>query len=128
MPLPNWLRYVNKCLTNRFTLKIAGLSFSPISIVYHTGRKSGKPYLTPVIAEPIQSGFMFALTYGPDVDWYRNVQAARGCELLWHGKKYSLENPETMAVRDALAAFPFPFKYILRLTHMQHFFKMRVQR
>ena len=127
MPLPNWLRSVNKRFTNRLTMRIARLPLSPISIVYHTGRKSGKTYQTPVIVEPIQDGFMFALTYGEDVDWYRNVRAAGKCELLWKGKMLKLESPERAPAHDALDKYPFPFKYILQLAGIQGFFKMHIQ-
>jgi deazaflavin-dependent oxidoreductase (nitroreductase family) len=127
VPLPNWLRFANKRFTNRLTMRLARLSHSPISIVYHTGRKSGQPYQTPVIAKPIEDGFMFALTYGETVDWYRNVQAAGKCELLRQGKRIKLENPETVPFPDALEAYPFPFKSILRLARVQGFFKMRIR-
>ena len=127
MPLPNWLRYVNKRFTNRLTMRLARLPLSPISIVYHIGRKSGKSYQTPVIVEPVEDGFMFALTYGEDVDWYHNVLAAEGCEILWRGKLFKLESPAGVPPQDALDSYPFPFKYILRLAGIQGFFKMRIQ-
>jgi deazaflavin-dependent oxidoreductase (nitroreductase family) len=127
MPLPNWLRYVNKRFTNRITLRIARLSFSPISIVYHIGRKSGNTYQTPVIVDRVEDGFMFALTYGEEVDWYHNVQAAGKCELLWQGKMFKLESPEKVPAQDALDTYSFPFKYILRLAGIRGFFKMRIQ-
>jgi deazaflavin-dependent oxidoreductase (nitroreductase family) len=127
MPLPNWLRYVNKRFTNRLTMRLARLPLSPISIVYHTGRKSGKLYRTPVIAEPVEDGFLFALTYGEEVDWYHNVLASGKCELLWRGKKFELENPESVPAQVARDHYPFPFKYILRLAGIQGFFQMRIQ-
>jgi hypothetical protein len=34
------------------------------------------------MVEPTTDGVVIALTYGPEVDWYRNVLAAGHCELL----------------------------------------------
>jgi len=127
MPLPNWLRYVNKRFTNRLTMNLAGLPLSPISIVHHIGRKSGKSYRTPVIVQRVEEGFLFALTYGEDVDWYHNVQAAGKCELFWRGKTYKLESPERAPAHEALDRYPLLFRYILRLAGIQGFFKMRIQ-
>jgi deazaflavin-dependent oxidoreductase (nitroreductase family) len=121
----NRMRYFNKHIVNRVTLKIAGAAHSPISAVHHVGRRSGKLYQTPVIVGPVDDGFVFALTYGAAVDWYRNVLAAGGCTLLWHGGKYTLENPETIAVEAALPAFPLPLRLVLRIMCTRHFFRMK---
>ena len=116
----------NKHVTNRLTIKIAGRPHSPISIVHHIGRRSGKPYETPIIVQPIPGGFMFALTYGPDVDWYRNVLAAGRCSLVWHGKTYQLERPQPVDSETGLSAFPFPFSPMLKLMGIRHFFRMEI--
>jgi deazaflavin-dependent oxidoreductase (nitroreductase family) len=86
--LLNRIRVFNKQALNPMILKFAGCSHSPISVIRHAGRRSGKPYLTPIIVEPLVDGFVFALTYGPKVDWYRNVLAAGWCTVIWHGKEY----------------------------------------
>jgi len=125
MYIPNWVRYANKRFTNRLMMKIAGASASPIAVVGHAGRRSGQAYETPVMVAPVPGGFVFALTYGPGVDWYRNVLAAGGCSLRWHGQGYSLREPETLERGAALPAFhPLP-RLVLRAAGMQHFFKMK---
>jgi hypothetical protein len=124
MSLPKGLRSFNKHILNRVTLKISGASHSPISTVYHMGRHSGKVYQTPIIVGRDSTGFVFALTYGVEVDWYRNVLAAGRCALIWHGKKYMLENPEPVAVEAALPVFPLPLRFILRMVGIQDFFGM----
>ena len=40
------------------------------------GRRTGKEYATPVMAEPTQDGFIIPLPYGEGVDWLKNVRAA----------------------------------------------------
>jgi hypothetical protein len=42
---------------------------------------------------PAQDGYVFALTYGPDTDWVKNVLAAGGCELRTRGRVIRLASP-----------------------------------
>ncbi len=119
------VRLFNKRVLNRLMLKIAGASHSPISVIRHVGRRSGKPYETPVIVEPLADSFVFALTYGAEVDWYRNVLAAGCATLVWHGKKYALQNPEPIEVKDALSAFPPFARPLLRNLGAGNFFRMK---
>lgn len=104
---------------NPLTRKWAGASHSLFAMVRHVGRKSGKAYETPVIVARTDTGFVFALTYGPEVDWYRNIMAAGACELQWHGHTYALNKPMPI---DAVKAVPLFFalgRPILRARHAQ---------
>lgn len=122
----NHIRYFNKRVTNRITGKIAGRRYSPICLIRHTGRRTGTPYETPIMAARTGDGFIFALTYGPNVDWYRNVLASGHATLRWQGQELALEHPQTVDARTGQNAFPFPPSLILRLLGMQHFFQMKV--
>jgi hypothetical protein len=42
-------------------------------------------YETPIFVEPFDRGFVIELTYGPQVDWYKNVLAAGGCTQVRSG-------------------------------------------
>lgn len=79
---------------NPVTLPLAGKRFSPFGLLRHAGRRSGKTYETPLRAYPFDDGFVLGLTYGPEVDWCRNVMAAGKGTLRWHGQEYELERPE----------------------------------
>ena len=79
---------------NSVTLSIAGRRFSPYALLRHTGRRSGRTYVTPLRAYPFGDGFVVGLTWGPDVDWCRNVMAAGNVTFRWHGQEYVLERPE----------------------------------
>lgn len=68
------IRVINKHVTNKILIHISGKKFGHIAILSHVGRKSGKLYRIPIIAEPIKNGFVIALTYGKKVDWYENVK------------------------------------------------------
>ena len=118
------VRFFNRRWFNPLILRVAGGRRSPFCILGHTGRSSGRTYRTPLIAVRQGDGFVFALTYGPGVDWYRNVLAAGSCTLRWKGADYSLERPQALAPLDALPAFPFPLRQILRLNGIRDYLRM----
>jgi deazaflavin-dependent oxidoreductase (nitroreductase family) len=121
------IRAFNKYIFNRLTRTFAGASHSPFALIRHVGRRSGKAYETPIIVEPMGDGVVIALTYGPDVDWYRNVLAAGHARLRWHGRTYTLEYPESTNRATALAAFALPARLVLRLLGIQHFVRMKAR-
>ena len=123
----NRMRAFNKRFLNPLILKFAGLSRNSFAVVRHVGRRSGKSYETPIMVGQVGDHFVMALTYGPQVDWYRNVQAAGRCTLLWQRRVYNLEKPEPIAVQEGLQAFPLPQNLILRLLGIQHFVSMKYQ-
>src|SRR5215207_2715866 len=120
----NGLLLFLKYTLNPLTRRLARSSFGPFSIVRHVGRRSGKPYETPIIVSPIKDGFVIELTYGRNVDWYRNVMAAGRCTLIWHGKDYEIDRIEPLDTETGRAAFPLPQQLILRLLRRKHFEKM----
>ncbi len=121
---PRRIRVFNKYVTNRILRGFASFSRGPFAIIRHVGRRSGKPYETPIMVWPLGEGFVIALTYGPEVDWYRNVLAAGGCTVFWHRRVYTVGKPEPMDAKTALPAFPAAFKLILR-RRVQHFVWMK---
>ena len=62
-------------------------------MVEHRGRRSGRRYRTPVNVFPTEDGYRFALTYGTDTDWVKNVLAAGGCRLETRGRVVRLVAP-----------------------------------
>jgi deazaflavin-dependent oxidoreductase (nitroreductase family) len=92
MPIPRIVRQWNKVGLNRVTKHIA--PWMPgFGVVVHRGRRSGRRYQTPVNVFASEDGYTFALTYGPDTDWVRNVLAASGCELCTRGRVIRLVSP-----------------------------------
>src|SRR6185436_5123389 len=94
--LINGMRFLNKKIFNPVVLKFAGSSHSPISMIRHVGRRSGITYTTPVIAQSLLNRFVFILPYGNEVDWYRNVLAAGQASVVWRGKEYAVDKPESL--------------------------------
>jgi deazaflavin-dependent oxidoreductase (nitroreductase family) len=92
MPLPHWLARVNLAFTNRFMLPIA-LVLPWFAVVEHRGRRSGVVRRTPVNVFRRGDRYVFALTYGSDAQWVRNVVAAGECDLLRLGRRTHLVEP-----------------------------------
>lgn len=121
------IRVINKHVTNKILIHIAGKKFGHFAILSHVGRKSGKRYRIPIIAEPIKNGFVIALTYGKKVDWYENVKAKGGCSLYWKNQEYNLINPEFIVKEVGLTAFPAIFRSVLRRQGIQYYLKLEIQ-
>ena len=54
------IRSFNKHILNRLTRKFASFSRGPFPVIRHPGRRSGKPYETPIMIEPLGDGFVIA--------------------------------------------------------------------
>jgi deazaflavin-dependent oxidoreductase (nitroreductase family) len=92
MPIPKAVGRWNKAGLNRVTRHIA--PWAPgFGLLVHRGRRSGRRYETPVNVFTANSAYIFALTYGPDTDWVKNVLAAGGCELRTRGQTIRLSAP-----------------------------------
>ena len=114
---------VLKHTLNRVTTRVVMGRGGPFALVRHVGRMSGKPYETPIIVQPTPGGFVIELTYGPNVDWYRNVRAAGGCGIRFHGVEYTITDFEDVDAATGLAAFTPGQQRILRLLRREHFVK-----
>ena len=125
MHLPRFMRRVNRVFTNPLMGTFAWL-VPPLAVVHHVGRKSKRPYRTPVVAFRSTAGFVIPMTYGRDVDWARNIVHTGGCEVVQMGRHFALHNPRIVgfkaaephlpaAVRPALRAADFPGYVLLDL-------------
>lgn len=79
MPLPHAVANANRVFTNRVLRQLSGIG--PFAELEHVGRRSGRVYRTVILAFRHGPAFTVALTYGPDVDWLRNIEAAGGGRL-----------------------------------------------
>jgi deazaflavin-dependent oxidoreductase (nitroreductase family) len=64
------------------------------AILGYRGRTSAKPYRTPMNAFRHGDEWIFALTYGSDVQWVKNVLAAGEASLEIRHRKIRLVEPE----------------------------------
>ena len=117
MRLPRFMRRVNRVLTNPVMGTFAWLA-PPLAVVHHVGRKTGRPYHTPVIAFPSRSGFVIPMPYGRDVEWARNVIAASGCQLVQMARRSQLRSPHIVGFRAAAPHLPAVARLTLRAANL----------
>ena len=93
--------------------------------ISHTGRRSGRRYVTPVSARLAGDTFIIPLTFGSQSDWSRNVRSAGGCEIRFNGADYRAVRPELAdgeQVRDVIhAAFSPVERIMLRMLGIKQF-------
>ena len=118
------IRVLNKRFTNKLLIHISGKDLPMFAVLTHTGRKTGQLYHIPIIAVPAPGGFVIALTYGKQTDWYENVKAKGGCSLTCKRQEYALTNPEFIPPEQGLAAFPAPFRAGLRMMGIQYYLRL----
>jgi deazaflavin-dependent oxidoreductase (nitroreductase family) len=102
---PRFMRRVNRVFTNPLLRTLAGRA-PPLAVVHHVGRRSGRPYRTPVVAFPSAGGFVIPMTYGRDVDWARNLVAASGGEIERRGRRVGVRNPRIVGFGAAATRLP----------------------
>jgi len=115
-----WLWFIRRTL-NHLTLAIARSRLGPFAIVRVAGRRTGIVRDTPIVAAPIDGGFMLELTYGSDVQWYRNVRAAGGCVIVRHRSEHRIIRVEEVDTATGLAAFGPAAQGLLRMLRREHF-------
>lgn len=81
MQLPQRLARFNRHVTNPIQRMWAGWA-PTFGILEHVGRRSGKPFRTPLTVFSTDSGVAILLTYGPDRDWLKNITAAGGAPCV----------------------------------------------
>jgi deazaflavin-dependent oxidoreductase (nitroreductase family) len=124
MPIPDRIRYINKRFTNKVMMLIAGKKGSPIALIRHSGRNSGSLYQTPVLVVHKGAQYTFALTYGRNVDWYRNVMAAGRAVLVLNGHEHCLVNPTSLDADLGRGVFGRIKGAILKAIRVDDFFMM----
>lgn len=105
MHIPRFMRGVNRVFTNPLLGTVAWI-VPPLAVVHHVGRKSGRPYRTPVVAIRSARGFVIPMTYGRDVDWARNLVHAGGGELERLGRRVRLRRPRIVGLEAASPLLP----------------------
>lgn len=115
-----WLWLIKHTL-NRATVRSARRGRGPFSLVRHIGRTTGKIYETPLILARLGDDFVAELTYGPEVQWYRNVVAAGHCVVVYQGVEYQISGIGPLDRETGLRAFGNPAAVILRLLRRHEF-------
>ncbi|MEV5829619.1 nitroreductase family deazaflavin-dependent oxidoreductase [Spirillospora sp. NPDC052242] len=116
MPMPRAFRRVGRAV-NPVALPLAR-RLPPLAVVEHVGRRSGRPYRTPVQAFRTESGWVVALAYGDDVDWVRNLLAAGGGHLVRGGRRYRLTDPRRLRGAPGKRLLPWWSRALMTLVRV----------
>jgi deazaflavin-dependent oxidoreductase (nitroreductase family) len=110
---PRWIAALNLKVTNRITTPF--VTWLPgFGVITHIGRKSARPYRSPVNVFSTPDGFLIALTYGPNSHWVQNVLVAGTAELETRRTKYHLSAP-TVVHDPTRHRFPLIVRIVLRI-------------
>lgn len=125
MPITRKITSFNKRFLNPLTLRLAGRG--SMADLEHVGRTSGRTFHTPLMAFRDGETVTVALTYGPDVQWLKNVTAAGGCRMRLAGQQLTLGAPQVLAAPEGLARMPNPQRLLLRrVIKCRNFIELRV--
>jgi deazaflavin-dependent oxidoreductase (nitroreductase family) len=119
-----FLRPFTTRVFNRFSRLFAG-RLPGFGLLVYRGRTSGREYRTPMNVFRRGNEYVFALTYGADVQWVRNVIAAGGCQLVTGGRTIRLIEP-VVFTDPTRSAMPFPVRLFLGLLRVTEFMRMRI--
>ncbi|MGH2554370.1 MAG: nitroreductase family deazaflavin-dependent oxidoreductase [Actinomycetota bacterium] len=125
MLLPAWLARFNRVVTNRLTRPFAR-RFPGFAVVRHVGRRTGRPYRTPVNMFRSADLYLIALTYGADRDWVKNVLAAGGCTVETRGMAIPLTDPRVVLADYGLV--PSAVRPILKVLGVTGFMELSLDR
>lgn len=105
-PVLKAVRRFNRAFTNPRTMKKAGTPGAYASVIRHVGRRTGRPYETPVGAFATDDGFVVALPYGSDPDWLKNVLASGSATIVDEGNTCGVDQPELVPTAVAAPHLP----------------------
>ncbi|ROQ69085.1 deazaflavin-dependent oxidoreductase (nitroreductase family) [Streptomyces sp. 840.1] len=99
----------------------------PMAVLHHRGRRSGRPFDTPVQAFRTRTGFIVGLAYTPDANWARNILAAGGGQISRGGRRYTIGRPRRRGP-EARADLPAPVGLMMRKLGIDDFLEFDATR
>jgi hypothetical protein len=125
-PAIDALRWFNKKVQNPVTLKMAGRRNRGVAVLHHTGHKSGREYVVPVLPQRTGQSFLIPLTYGTNVDWLRNAQASGGCAIDHDGVRYDTVAPEIVPMTEAAPHLASRQRRVFGLLGVESFLRLDI--
>ena len=118
-----WMRPFTTRFVNPASRLVAG-RLPGFAIVHQRGRRTGHRYDTPMNVFRHEGDWVFALTYGSEVDWVRNVLSAGECTITARGRLVRLVDPE-LVYDSRRRLVPQPVRAFLGLLRVTEFMRMR---
>ncbi|MGX1778835.1 nitroreductase family deazaflavin-dependent oxidoreductase [Nocardia brasiliensis] len=110
---PRRLAHFNRVVTNRL-VRVAAGKLPPYSLIHHVGRRTGRPFTTPVFGTYRADLLLVPLFYGDRSDWVRNLLAAGGGRVTYRRRTRQLRVPRVVDAAGA-TELPYPAKLYTRL-------------
>jgi deazaflavin-dependent oxidoreductase (nitroreductase family) len=116
-------------MLNPLVATLAGRRHMPlVAQLHHVGRRTGKPYVTPVGASLRNGAVLIPLTFGNKSDWVRNVRAAGHCSVRLNGTLYRVLAPQfidaAQAQKQIRAAFGPVERLMFRMLGIKLFLRL----
>jgi deazaflavin-dependent oxidoreductase (nitroreductase family) len=123
MPLPRRVAELNRHLTNPLARLIAA-RIPPFVMIEHRGRRSDRAYRTPVMGWVAGDELIIALTYGPGVEWVKNLRAAGGGAIVQRGRRRKVGPPRVEHGIVGAPGIPWPIRRVLGLTGTDDYLRL----
>jgi deazaflavin-dependent oxidoreductase (nitroreductase family) len=124
-PVLNAIRRFNRNVGNPRQMATAGSPGAYASVIRHVGRTSGQEYETPIGAIATEDGFVVALPYGASADWLKNLLASGSAMIVDEGSTYRVDQPEVVAMAEAIEDFPPKERRMLRMFGVDESLRVR---
>jgi deazaflavin-dependent oxidoreductase (nitroreductase family) len=95
-------------------IHLAGLGW--FADLEHVGRKTGAVRHTPLLAFRHGDRVTVGLTYGPQVQWLKNIRVAGCCRMRLGGRLLELGAPRDLGQAEGVARMPQPIRAVFALT------------
>ncbi len=114
---------------NPFVLRLglAGGRRSLWGVMTVAGRQSGVRRSNPVVPHMVGDTVLVPLSYGPGVQWVKNVLAAGGGTLRYRGRDWELVDPRLVPFGSAAARLPARLARSYERMRVAAFLELRLQ-
>ncbi len=116
----------HKHITNPVMVRFFSGRSKHAALLHHVGRRSGKPYVTPVTAHRSEDTIIVPLPYGTEVDWLRNLQAAGQGVVKLEGRGFAVDELEVVPMDRVMTLLPPFVARIVQLHDTQHAVRLHV--
>ena len=112
MTFPRAMTRFTHGAVNTMTLRLAG--HAAFADLEHVGRRSGVLRHTPVRAFRTGDTVVVGLNFGPQSDWFKNIQAAGTCQMRLGRQQLTLGAPALVPAEQGARNMPWLFRVALR--------------
>lgn len=114
MPVPLRVTPYVKRFANPVMTHLTGHGW--LAELEHVGRSSGEAHRTPVLAFREGDVVTIALTYGPGVQWLKNLRATGRARMHRRRTMLQLGTPRMLGPDEGLPRMPQPIRFVFART------------